>query len=86
MRYNQLSKRSDIAVYDKNGKAQVLVECKAPHVPITQDTFDQLARYNFSLKVNYLIVSNGISHFCCKMDYTTSSYAYLEQIPLFKDL
>jgi hypothetical protein len=86
LQYNQLNKRSDIAVYDKTGQARVLVECKAPHVRITQDTFDQLARYNFSLRVNYLIVSNGITHFCCKMDYQNTSYSYLEQIPLYKDL
>jgi hypothetical protein len=84
--YNQLDKRSDIVVYDKTAQPVVLVECKAPSINITQDTFDQIARYNFSLKVRYLIVTNGINHFCCKMNYETASYSFIEQIPLYKEL
>lgn len=84
--YNQLDKRSDIVVYDKTAQAVVLVECKAPSVSITQDTFDQVARYNFSLKVRYLIVTNGINHFCCKMNYENTSYSFIEHIPLYKEL
>lgn len=86
LNYNQLDKRSDIVIYDKTAQPMVMVECKAPQVSITQDTFDQIARYNFSLRVKYLIVTNGINHFCCKMDYQTTSYAFIEQIPLYKEL
>jgi hypothetical protein len=86
LNYNQLDKRSDIVVYDKTAQPMVLVECKSPQVAITQDTFDQIARYNFSLKVRYLIVTNGINHFCCQMNYETSSYSFIEQIPLYKEL
>lgn len=86
LNYNQLEKRSDIVIYDKAANPVVLVECKSPQVSITQDTFDQIARYNFSLKVKYLIVTNGINHFCCKMDYKTTSYNFIQQIPLYKEL
>ncbi|MBL7891174.1 MAG: type I restriction enzyme HsdR N-terminal domain-containing protein [Bacteroidia bacterium] len=86
LNYNQLEKRSDIVIYDKAANPVVLVECKSPQVSITQDTFDQIARYNFSLKVKYLIVTNGINHFCCKMDYKTTSYSFIQQIPLYKEL
>jgi len=84
--YNQLDKRSDIVVYNKSAQPIVLVECKSPQINITQDTFDQIALYNFSLKVKYLIVTNGLNHFCCQMDYVTKSYLFIEQIPLFKEL
>lgn len=86
LNYNQLDKRSDIVVYGKNAQALLMVECKSPQVGITQDTFDQIARYNFSMKVKYLIVTNGLNHFCCKMDYDIASYSFIEQIPLYKEL
>lgn len=86
LNYNQLEKRSDIVIYDKAANPIVLVECKSPQISIIQDTFDQIARYNFSLKVKYLIVTNGINHFCCKMDYETISYSFIPQIPLYKEL
>ncbi|MCC6690350.1 MAG: type I restriction enzyme HsdR N-terminal domain-containing protein [Bacteroidia bacterium] len=84
--YNSLDKRSDIVVYNKTGKAIVLVECKAPHINITQNAFDQIARYNFKLKVKYLIATNGINHFYCRMNYSAESYSFIEQIPNFGDL
>lgn len=84
LKYNQLQKRMDVLVYDKQGCAHLMVECKAPEVKITQDAFDQIARYNMVFKVKYLIVTNGIHHFCCLMDYDTNTYRYLEQIPVFE--
>lgn len=84
LKYNQLIKRADILVYDKSGTPSLLVECKAPHVKITQEAFDQLARYNMSFKVKYLIVTNGLQHFCCEMDYNTNSYKYLKDVPFFE--
>ena len=86
LKYNKMQKRSDIVVYDKNGGAAMMVECKAPSVKITQDVFDQVARYNMTLKVRYLVVTNGINHFCCLMDYEAMSYSYLEEIPLYDQL
>jgi hypothetical protein len=83
LKYNQLQKRADVLVYDKQGSPFLMVECKAPAVGITQDTFDQIARYNMAFKVKYLVVTNGMNHFCCEMDYTSGGYRYLEMIPAF---
>jgi hypothetical protein len=83
LKYNQLSKRADILIHDTFGKPHLMVECKAPAVKITQDAFDQIARYNMVFKVKYLVVSNGINHFCCEMDYITNNYSYLKEIPFF---
>lgn len=83
LKYNELQKRADILVYDKQGSPFLLVECKAPEVKISQDVFDQVARYNMSFKVTYLVVTNGMDHFCCKMDYEKNSYRFLEEIPVF---
>ena len=83
LKYNQLQKRADVLVYDKSGIPLLMVECKAPSVKITQDTFDQVARYNMIFKVKYLIVTNCLNHFCCLIDYSDNSYRYLEMIPAF---
>jgi hypothetical protein len=83
LKYNQLRKRADILIYDKQGAALLMVECKAPEVKISQDAFDQVARYNMAFKVKYLVVTNGLHHFCCRMNYTDKSYEYLEMIPPF---
>ena len=61
----------------------MIVECKAPEVDITQATFDQIARYNFTLKVKYLVVTNGMTHFCCVMDYEKEEINFLKNIPDF---
>jgi hypothetical protein len=84
LKYNQLQKRMDVLIYDKQGTPHLMVECKAPEVKITQDVFDQIARYNMVFKVKYLVVTNGINHFCCLMDYTKNTYLYLEEIPFFE--
>jgi len=84
LKINQLQKRLDVLVYDKQGTPHLMVECKAPHVKISQDTFDQIARYNMLFKVKYLVVTNGLQHFCCKMDYSVNSYSYLETVPDFE--
>ncbi len=66
--YNGLHKRCDVVVFDRQAHPRIIVECKAPSVPITQKVFDQIATYNLRLKVAYLIVTNGLRHFCCKID------------------
>jgi len=83
LKYNQLQKRADILIYNKNAEPYLLVECKASEVKITQDTFDQIARYNMAFKVKFLIVTNGMSHFCCKMDYSDNSYQFIKERPDF---
>ena len=79
-------KRADILLYDKQGKATVIVECKAPDIKITQKTFDQITRYNMNFKAKYLILTNGLKHYCCKPDYTDNTYNFTEDIPNYQDL
>lgn len=81
LKLNKLQKRTDIVVFDKNGSPQILVECKATSVKITQDVFDQVARYNMIHKVKYLMISNGLQHYCCVMDYENNSYQFLQELP-----
>lgn len=83
LKVNKTTKRYDIVVFDLDGSIKVLVECKSPSIKITQSTFDQIARYNMHLKATYLMVTNGLDHFYCKMDYTEEKYRFLEQIPDF---
>jgi len=83
---NRLSKRADIALFDRNGKPKILVECKSPKVAISQVVFEQVARYNLSFKVDFLVVTNGMQHFCCKMDYEKKSYTFLKEIPDFEEM
>lgn len=80
LKLNELTKRADILIY-KDTSPILLVECKAPTVKISQDTFDQISRYNLTFKVPYLIVTNGISHYCCQIDFENNSYNFLEDIP-----
>lgn len=80
---NKLTKRTDILVFNTDGLPEIIVECKAPSVKITQASFDQIARYNLKLKANFLIVTNGLEHFYCKMDFENEKYIFLENIPNF---
>jgi len=86
LRLNNTSKRSDILVCDRNGKPLMIIECKAGYIKISQDTFDQIARYNMSLKVKYLVVTNGLQHFCCQINYEKKSYQFLKQIPDYHEI
>ena len=86
LKYNGLQKRSDILVYNQQGEKLVLAECKAPSVKITQEVFDQIARYNFVHRVKWLLVSNGLEYYCCKLNWETESYQFLPELPLFGQL
>ena len=77
-------KRYDVVVYDPNGEIHIIVECKAPSVKITQNTFDQIARYNMSLKANFLMVTNGLEHFFCMLDYENEKFNFLPELPSYK--
>ncbi|MFV8224641.1 type I restriction enzyme HsdR N-terminal domain-containing protein [Christiangramia aquimixticola] len=79
-----LVKRYDVVVFEPDGGIQIIVECKAPQIKITQDTFDQIARYNLSLKANYLMVTNGLEHFFCQLDYENETYIFLKELPEYK--
>lgn len=86
VKLNQTSKRCDTVVYNRFLAPLMIVEYKSPTVTVSRAVFDQIARYNMVLQVKYLIVSNGLSHFCCKIDYETQSYAFLKMIPAYNDL
>jgi type I site-specific restriction endonuclease len=83
VKYNNMQTRADIVLYTADGKPNVIVECKAPNVKITQDAFNQIAKYNFKLKVEFLVVTNGMQHFCCKMDYEKKINCFLKEVPAF---
>lgn len=83
---NGQKKRCDSVVFDRMGDPLVIVEYKAPEINITQKVFDQIARYNIVLRVEYLIVSNGLNHYCCKVDYENQTIQYLEEIPTYEEL
>ena len=83
---NGLAKRYDVVVYSKKGVVLLVVECKAPNVTITQQTFDQIARYNLSLNAQYLMVTNGITHYYCQTDYNQYKYIFLADLPHYNDL
>lgn len=83
---NGMSRRCDCVLYGTDAKPRMIIEFKAPTVEITQKVFDQICRYNMVLKVEYLIVSNGLVHYCCKLNETKDGYIFLEDIPDYKDL
>ena len=86
MKYNHMDKRSDIVCHDSSGLPLVLVECKRTTVNITQKTFDQIARYNMVLKVQHLVVTNGLEHYFCKIDHQNKRYTFLKDVPSYNEL
>lgn len=86
VKLNNTSKRCDTVVYNRFLTPLIIVEYKAPAINITSTVFDQIVRYNMALHVKYLIVSNGLRHFCCKIDYEKQTYIFLENIPEYVDL
>ena len=81
--YNQMKKRFDILAYLPDGNPCMVVECKAPTVEVTQVVLDQVAMYNMTLTVNYLAVTNGISHYACRIDHERRTYTFLKEIPTY---
>ena len=78
---NGMSKRFDTVIHDRQGKPQLIAEYKTPSEKITQKTFDQIASYNMKLHVDYLLVSNGLNHYCCKVNWENNQYTFLQEIP-----
>lgn len=78
---NGLRKRYDIVVFNPNGTIFILIECKAPEVKISQATFDQIARYNMTLEAEFLMVTNGVNHYFCQIDFENEKYTFLENLP-----
>ena len=78
--------RADSVLYSRELKPRMIIEYKAPHIPITQKVFDQISIYNMLLHVDYLVVRNGLQHYICKMDYNDKKYLFLEDIPDYEEL
>ena len=81
---NSLRKRYDIVIFNSDGSIHLIVECKADSIKISQDTFDQIARYNLVLKSTFLMVTNGMDHYYCKMDLQNQRYSFLETLPEYQ--
>jgi hypothetical protein len=81
---NKLRKRYDVVVFNPDGSIHILVECKAPEVKISQATFDQIARYNMTMKARFLNVTNGLNHYYCQMDFENEKYEFLQSLPDYK--
>lgn len=84
--YNGMNKRCDIALFNDQLEVDVIVECKAPKIKITEDTFYQVARYNKVLNASFLILTNGHNHYCAFLDLKANEMRYLKEIPNYIDL
>ncbi len=83
---NGMQRRCDSVLYDLHARPRMIIEYKAPSVPLTQQVFDQISRYNIVMRVRYLIVSNGLTHYCCRVDYESATYQFLREIPPYAQL
>ena len=83
---NGMARRCDSVLYGLDGQPRMIVEYKAPNIDITQQVFEQISRYNIKLKVQWLVVSNGLQHYCCQIDYESGTYQFVEDIPLYNDI
>lgn len=81
VKINGLVKRYDVVVFNNDGSIFILVECKAPEIKISQNTFDQIARYNMAMKAEYLMVTNGHNHYFCQMNFEKEQYVFLKELP-----
>ena len=85
-RFNKLIRRVDILVHNRSGEPILIVECKSPDIELNEKVFEQIATYNMNYKVPYLIVTNGIHHYACKIDLKEKKIEYLLVIPLYEEL
>lgn len=84
LKYNKLAKRSDIVIYNSDAKPHLLVECKAPSVKIDQKSINQAAIYNTSLNAKYMVISNGMTHYCCVYNEQSEQFEFIKSIPAYK--
>ncbi len=84
LKINGLTKRYDIIIFNSNGSIHTIIECKSSTTKITQEVFDQIARYNLVLDAEYLMITNGLQHYYCQMSYEEKKYTFLEDIPTYK--
>lgn len=84
LRYNSMQRRSDIVIYNRSGKPHMIIECKASSVKISQRVFEQVAVYNKTLGAGFMVVTNGLAHFCCQIDHQSGSYRFMDHLPSFE--
>ncbi|MFD2512529.1 type I restriction enzyme HsdR N-terminal domain-containing protein [Pontibacter locisalis] len=82
--YNKLQKRTDLCVYNNEGNPHLLIECKAAHVPITQEVVKQVSVYNQTLHAKYVVITNGLQHFCWEVDFKTRQFKALQEVPVWE--
>ena len=82
--YQRMPRRADVVVYGRHGRPLLMAECKAPDVPVRQATFDQVARYNKVVQADYLVVTNGITHYCWRLDAAARAYHFLDALPTYE--
>ena len=83
LKINNLKKRYDIVVFNNDGTIHLIVECKAPKIIINQSAFDQIARYNLALNATFLMVTNGLNHYYCSINFDEERYQFLKDIPQY---
>jgi predicted type IV restriction endonuclease len=83
---NDLTRRCDIVVYGNDGQPKLIIECKAPEISLTEKVFHQIAQYNFTLNVDFLMVTNGLEHIVCKIDREASALNFLELLPSWEEI
>lgn len=81
LKINGMTRRYDVVVFNSDGSILILIECKAPHIKISQETFDQIARYNLTMQAAYLMITNGDNHYFCQMDYENQKYIFMQDLP-----
>lgn len=86
LKIGQKELRADSVLYDRQLRPRMIIEYKAPHIPITQRVFDQIAAYNMELNADYLVVSNGMQHFCCKRSEDGKKYLFIDHIPRYEEI
>lgn len=84
--YNRLRKRFDIVVYNPMGKALMLIECKASSVKLSENTFQQAAVYNLNLQSEFLVITNGMQHYCCRIDHKLKKYDFIQSLPEYPSI
>ena len=84
LQFNRMARRTDIVVYGRDSLPFMVIECKAPSVQLTPTVFEQVAVYSQSLKSSYLTVTNGLAHYCCRMDYKEGTYRFVEELPAYE--
>ncbi len=86
LKVNSTSKRSDVLIYNAEGNKLMLIECKAPDIELNQDVFDQAGRYNKVYQAPYLIITNGLQHYCVRIDFNTGKTEFLPEIPKYSEI